>query len=190
MRKDQVVRIENRSYLAGAANPLGKYNEERHKKIVDAIREGLPKGTSFRLAGLSEGLAYDWRKLARERPEDFPEYVQLFEDIELAQAEVEQEMVAKVVATGKSNAPNTWQAAAWWLERRVPKEYSRSDKLRVETPEDQGPLIQLNQVVLVDEGAREVSRDLLRRVASARTHEPLGLGMGDEPEETGSAPEE
>lgn len=161
-----------------------KCTPEVIESIETAIREGKSKSMAFKLAGIHVDTGFDWLRYGRQNPERYPEYVELQEKMELAEAEFMGEMVDEVVATAKSQRPNTWQAAAWLLERKAPEEWGKRDKVSIDA--SGGPLVQLNQVVLVDADAREASRALLRRVTAGSPVLALGPGVGDESAEESS----
>lgn len=162
--------------------PTGLYNQTRHKKIVKAIRKGNSLGTAGQLAGLGKETLHSWLDKARRYPEEYPQFVKLEEDIKLARAEREAEHVAKIERVALGNEKNTWQAAAWYLERTNAEEWGRKDKVSVSAD---APLVQINQVVLSDESARASARDLLRRATGpdAGAREPLGISVRSESEE-------
>lgn len=147
------------------------------EKYLEALRTGITSTAACRLVGLNPQTLYDWTYNGRRDPEKYPEYAQLIEDIELVKAEVQKEMVEHITIAAKAD-PKHWTAAAWYLERTDPANWGKRDK--VEVKNEGGPLIQLNQVILSDEAAREASRDLLNRLAAGRSSEPLGLGAGGE----------
>lgn len=88
------------------------------KIILDAIRSGASQRDASALAGISEDTLSIWK-----RDSDFSE--------QMRQKEIEYKMEhIKII---KEASKKTWQAAAWWLERRYPSEYT--NKVRVENPE-------------------------------------------------------
>lgn len=157
--------------VEGKPTTWGKYNKARHDTIVEAIRKGNSKANSFRLAGISVDTGTEWLKYGRERAEEYPYYAQLYEDVEQALAEYESSRVSLVTTAADTG---TWQAAAWWLERRNPDEWGRHDRVKHEV--NNRPTVQLNQVILQDANARELSRNLLRQLASNRPDVTLGPG--------------
>jgi hypothetical protein len=158
-----------------------KYNEEVHDAIIQALLEGASKSMAFKLAGLNAQTPFDWVTMGKKNPEKYPHYWKLGEDIELAIATVQKQMVDRLRQTALSGAPHTWQAAAWYLERTAPEDFGKRDKVEVTAPD--GPLVQLNQVVLGDADTRALGRDLLRRVTSPPTHLAIGPGDDSEPAE-------
>ncbi|MCF7864992.1 MAG: hypothetical protein K9M11_00610 [Candidatus Pacebacteria bacterium] len=88
------------------------------KIILDAISHGASQRDASALAGISEDTLSFWK-----RDSDFSE--------QMRQKEIEYKMEhIKII---KEASKKTWQAAAWWLERRYPSEYT--NRVRVETPE-------------------------------------------------------
>ena len=126
------------------------------------MRAGRPKTIAFRLTGLHPDTVWDWLRLGRARPGDYPQYVRLAEDIEHAKAEAEAEALDRIKAAAKSD-PKHWTADAWYLERTNPKEFGRRERVEVEAS---APLIQLNQVVLSNPEVRDQARALLRQVTA------------------------
>lgn len=147
---------------SGYGGRYTRYNEEVHAKIVEAVRNNASRTDAGLMAGLGKDTIHDWIYSARHNGEKFPHLVQLLRDIETAESERNGEIAEMIYQTAMSRAPGTWQAGAWILERRDPGEWGRKDKLE---HVNAGPKQQINQVILVDSGAREAARDLLKRVA-------------------------
>lgn len=159
---------------------LRKYTPSTLAKICLIVRNGNSRSDAFRRVGIHVDTGFFWLAQGRKGEGD-PIFVRFLRVLEKAEANFNQQMVRQVTTAANSGAPNTWQAAMTMLERRDPENWARREKTTIET--GGGPLVQLNQVVLVDEDARDASRALLRRVAGLGSREPLGIGMGDEPEE-------
>lgn len=137
---------------------------------------GCSKTDCFRKVGVNPDTGFDWLRQGRE--ETGPDILIKFEQVfERCVAHFNAKMVGMVAGAAMSGAPNTWQAAMTLLERRDPGNWGKRDALKIEADK---PLIQLNQVVLVDEDARELSRDLLRRIAGPRPDESIGTGVRGE----------
>jgi hypothetical protein len=163
--------------LAGPRNPDSKFPIYA-EKVLEAMRLGNTFAAACRQCGLNPETGHDWLYKARKWPEKFPDYVQWLEAMEQVKAEVQAEMVDVVRQTALSGAPNTWQAAAWYLERSDPANWSRRDKVTVNN--EGAPLVQINQVILGDDDARDASRELLHRLTASRTAEPLRPGTRGE----------
>lgn len=95
----------------------GKYNPKTVEKIVDRIRAGVPKKYAAIGAGIIEDTFYRWLK---EKPE--------FSD---AVRQAEADAILRNTALVEKHAVRDWRAASWWLERRAPDDFGRSDKLEV-----------------------------------------------------------
>lgn len=90
-----------------------KFTPETQQRIVDAIA----LGATYELAAKSAGVTYDtlneWRKT---RP-------QFSEAIEKAEGAAAAKWLAAIETAAAEGA---WQAAAWKLERRYPRDYGRT----------------------------------------------------------------
>lgn len=155
----------------------GKYSARVHETIVAAIERGNTKSTAFKLAGLNGQTGFDWIAMGKKDPGQFPLYVKLDEDIETALAEHEAERVAAITQAADNG---TWQAAAWWLERRRNEEWGKKDSVKVEGDR---PPIQLNQIIIGSVEEIERSRTVLRELAAGRP--TLAIGSGDAGEPSG-----
>lgn len=122
-----------------------RYTPEVVTKITNAIRAGNYREPAARMAGVSPTSLYAWQ--AR-----YPEFA---EAIQKAEAEAEGRMVAIVAAA----APKSWQAAAWWLERKQHERWMRRDRIE-QTGAEGGP-IQVNAFAGMDLAER---REALARL--------------------------
>jgi hypothetical protein len=143
--------------------PYGtKYTKEVHKKLVESVKKGYSLADAGLLAGLGRDTFPSWLHYGRHEAERYPHFAKLAADIEKARAERRADAVDAIVSVGVSQAPGSWQASAWFLERTDPENWGRKDK--VEHVND-SPRQQINIGVLLDAETREAARDLLRRVA-------------------------
>lgn len=152
-----------------------KYSPDVHKKVIESVKMGRSLTDSGILAGLGRDTLWGWLDQGRKQPDIYPEYAQLVQDIEEAQASRRAEAVDNIVTVGNSQQAGTWQANAWFLERTDPENWGRKDK--VEHVGNDTPKTQINTVVLIDSGARESARDLLSRVAG-HSGPDLAVGPG------------
>jgi len=144
-----------------------KYNKDVHKKIVAAVRRGRPYGLAGELAGLGKDTIWTWIEHARHRATQYPQYVQLLNDMEQAKADYADYALAKIEEAADLD-PRQWTARAWILERTRPEEFGKRDKVEIETTT---PLVQVNQLILDDPVARHEARALLQRVAGSDSRE-------------------
>ena len=104
-----------------------KLTPEVQEKICEYVRQGLTYEIAARAAGISESTFYRWRERGeRARSGKFREF---WEALKRAEAEAEQRLVERILAASS----DTWQAAAWMLERRYPDRWGRKDRVRHET---------------------------------------------------------
>jgi hypothetical protein len=107
------------------------FSERVVKTICDGLVLMLPQRVAAHRAGISESIYYVWvrtgerTRIAVENGEEVDDYdracLSFLERVENAKAEGEAALVASIHAA----VPQTWQAAAWLLERRRPDQYSR-----------------------------------------------------------------
>jgi hypothetical protein len=179
MAKQQVAVKQARTVpiVRNGQTALTKYTEEVHKSIVDTVQKGNSITDAALLAGLGRDTVWGWLEKGRREPEKYPEWAQLSADIAKAQANRRVKAVENIVTVGDSQAPGSWQANAWFLERTDPENWGRKDK--VEHVGDGTPKTQINTVVLIDGEARETARDLLQRVAGhSGADKSIGSGSG------------
>lgn len=93
----------------GAGRPT-KYTEQTVAKLLEALRGGNTRRASCAVAGIDQSTLANWIK----------EYSDFSKAIEKAEGEAE----AKMVSVIKLASDTTWQAAAWWLERKHKAEWS------------------------------------------------------------------
>lgn len=98
---------------------------ERIKRIADYIRAGNYAEVASRVGGISEATYYNWLKRgeAGEKP-----YVEFLEAVKEAEAEAEARNIALIQRAAQNG---TWQAAAWYLERKHGKRWRRSSEVEV-----------------------------------------------------------
>jgi len=102
---------------------------------IDAIRAGNTRTAAARYAGIDDVTFYRW--LNKDR--------QFRSDIEKAEATAEVAHVANVLQASNNGS---WQASAWWLERRRRADYGRAD---IPNEGQQGQLKHTTIVVLTDD---------------------------------------
>ncbi len=95
-----------------------KLNDITERKILDATGKGLPRDTVAKLAGIEPSTLYLW--LRKGRAGD-PEYSEFSASVKRAEAQGE----AELVATIRAASSDSWQAAAWLLERRRPERWGQ-----------------------------------------------------------------
>lgn len=156
--------------------PVGRpdlLTETRLDKIEQAVRGGSTREDAARYAGIGASTLYEWLAEGRHLTANPPKVpaardrllMELAERLERADGSMAVLMVGRVIQAANSG---TWQAAAWWLERRRSDDYGRKDFLRSESKVE----------VESDVDVREVLRDRIARLV------PLGAEPDEHPSET------
>lgn len=108
-------------------------NEQSFEALKSALRSGNDIETAAHYAGVSIANVYRWLEVGKFEsekvsageevtPENAP-YLEFWEELRKARADAIVRNVAYVQTAAKNGS---WQAAAWWLERTVPEQYSRT----------------------------------------------------------------
>jgi len=108
----QPKRKSRRAYMAaqpGAGRPT-KYTEQTVAKLLEALKGGNTRRASCAAAGIDQTTLANWLK----------EYSDFSYAVEKAEGEAELRNLAVIQDATKT----TWQAAAWWLERKHKAEWS------------------------------------------------------------------
>jgi hypothetical protein len=101
--------------MSAMARP-SKRTPECEARLLDALRAGNTRKAACHYAGIGVQTLDDWR----DRFRDFRDA------IEKAEGDAEVRMVAQIAQAAQTG---TWQAAAWWLERRRPDDYARRERI-------------------------------------------------------------
>lgn len=94
-----------------------KDTPERRKVILSALAQGNTRTATCAVAGITLETLACW---ARSDPEF---------SVALRESEAKAELAA--LKTIKNAMPMSWQAAAWWLERRRPDEWGKVDRVEI-----------------------------------------------------------
>jgi transposase len=95
-----------------------RYSPEVAEQILAALRGGNTRRAAAAAAGVTERTFERW--MAR--------FVGFVGAIEKAEAEAH---LAHVATIQTAATDGTWQASAWWLERRCPEDWGRRDRLEI-----------------------------------------------------------
>jgi hypothetical protein len=110
-----------------------KLTPERLAAICDAIRAGVRPEIAAVYNGVGARSYYRWMQLGRAADAD-PIYAEFVSAVELALAEWEARDVLLIGEAAKSD----WHAAAWRLERRLPKVYGKRERHEIANADEQG----------------------------------------------------
>lgn len=116
-----------------------KLTPEVQECIVKNIENGNYIHIAAQCAGINKSTHCRWMQkgeLARSNDEE-NEFTTYLDAINTARAKAE----ATNVFVIKEATHDTWQAAAWWLERTFPERWGRRDRMAMEhTGKDGGPI--------------------------------------------------
>jgi len=146
-----------------------KLTPEVQEVLVRAVISGMSFTTAAAAAGISSKAEIQWRDRGEraldraEQGEPIPEedapFVHYVQAIQRARADAVQ---ARLTAINAASADGHWQAAAWWLERMVPKDYGR--KATVAVTGDDGGAVKVE--VSAKESLRVKLESMLARAES------------------------
>ena len=96
-----------------------KYTPEIVERICYSLSLGNTRTTSVTCAGVSMPTFHNWMH-------EFPEFLDAIK-------RAEEQAVEHYVNVIHAASGQTWQAAAWYLERRRPADFSKQDKVDITT---------------------------------------------------------
>jgi hypothetical protein len=123
-----------------------KRTPEREQRRLNALAAGNTRKAACHFAGIGVQTLDDWQR----------RFGDLREAIEKAEADAEVRHVANIA---KAAQDGTWQASAWWLERRRPDDFGRRERIELnirQTAERLGAELGLDPDELVREAERLV----------------------------------
>jgi transposase len=103
--------------------PVGrpsKFTDDVKQKLIKALKLGATHDIAASYAGVSRSLFYEWK--AKGEAGD-PEFTEILDAIRLAEAIGAIGWLEKIEAAANDG---NWQAAAWKLERRYPRDYGKT----------------------------------------------------------------
>ena len=101
--------------------------------VADAVRQGMYAESAAQLAGIGERTYYTWMQRGEQGEDPFQQFRHA---VKKAEAEAEAEAVS--VVRGAADR-GTWQAAAWYLERKFPSKWGRRQHVEHSGPHE-GPI--------------------------------------------------
>ena len=111
-----------------------KLNPDTQERIVSAIAAGNYNSVAAQYGGISEGTFYRWMEQGEKASSGL--YHEFHEAVKKAESQAEVRNVAII----ERAAQDTWQAAAWWLERKHFARWGRKERIEA-TGKDGQPLI-------------------------------------------------
>ena len=102
--------------------PAPKLDSKMKMRILHILKQGNYRSVAARAVGIDPVTFADWMNRGQQGEEP---YYSFYADVIRAESEAEQEMIRCITKAGR----HTWQAAAWYLERKHPERYGRLDRL-------------------------------------------------------------
>lgn len=105
-----------------------KLNKEMIEKIARYIELGFTIKDTCEAVGINKDTFFEWKRQGKSDKEngiksDFSDFS---DSIKKSKHSIKELMLSKIVQTAKEK----WEAAAWWLERNFPEDYSLRPELR------------------------------------------------------------
>jgi transposase len=97
-----------------------KFTEKTKNKLLEAIRKGAPYAIACDYAGITYACFNQWQHKAND--DHIPEFVAFFDELNAAKGET----ALKWLDFIDKAMLESWQAAAWKLERRYFKHFSNN----------------------------------------------------------------
>lgn len=121
-------------------------DDDRLERISNALRDGASIENASRAAGIHRATYHNWMERGRnerdriaaglEVDENETPFLDFLDNIEKAQAEAAVNFIGEIANHARNG---TWQAAAWILERKFPREWGRFDRTE-HTGSEGGPV--------------------------------------------------
>lgn len=104
-----------------------KLTKNVREHLVEAVEAGNYVETAVRACGIGTSTYYRWMETgeADAAHDKSTIYRELWEAVKKAEAEAE----AKALKQIRSAASDSWQAAAWYLERKFPARWGRKERI-------------------------------------------------------------
>ena len=120
------------------------FTPETCRRIVEAVRQGNYLETAAAAAGISRETLRRWLNAGRADPEG--PYGEFATDIATAEAAAEEASVQVILEASQ----RTWQAAAWFLERKHPGRWARAANAPVQAETTRGEAVRRGPDALED----------------------------------------
>lgn len=149
------------------------------ERICNYVRAGVPLRFASEAAGVSYSMARRWSSWGkRGYRDDHPaspmmmaRYQRFSEELDIARA---QSVAVRIERIQEAADRGFWQADAWWLERQLPEEFGRVNKLVVQSTDS---LEMELRELLGPEAAEQMMADAREKIESLReAKEEFALG--------------
>lgn len=107
-----------------------KLSKETIDKLFQEISRGVPIRYACTIAGISKESYYNWKKRAKNLPEDEDSWDETQQLLAYFDKKSE-EGIAMAIATRVEHirVDNSWQSSAWWLERMANEDFGKKQTI-------------------------------------------------------------
>lgn len=111
--------------------PPSKFTEDTCNKIIEALEKGDSIDGACGYAGITKPTFYNWyNEGATKKSGKKRQFHDRVDKAKSTATDTYENVIYNAAMKG------TWQAAAWWLERRRPDLYNKPDKVMVNPKQD------------------------------------------------------
>ena len=121
-----------------------KLTQDMTKRLCEAIKLGMSRERAAWFVGITRQTLQNWLKMAEGRKSG--KYVDFFDSLKKAEADAIAVNLKNLHTAAQGGA---WQASAWMLERRYPREYGRN-----QTGEKTGNAMAIAEAIKIIRGER------------------------------------
>lgn len=117
-----------------------KLNREMIAEIANYIELGFTIKDTCEAVGIEQSTFFNWKNQGKRDKENGikSEFLEFLESIKKGKHKIKQLMLSKIVQAADEN----WNAAAWWLERKYPENYSLRPELRKTKTKNKGKQVE------------------------------------------------
>lgn len=185
---DTAARIARPEQVDGVPSP-GRRDKRRDptvvKRFVDAILAGNPYYNAAALAGISQRTFQLWmeegRALQDSNPNSKGYKMQFFRAVKEAEAKA----IHRNVMVIQQASASSWQAAAWWLERRYWRDWGRKEQ--IESVGAGGGPIEVKDVTDVPVLTKDRIQRMITRLEGESVHDETTDSTPEASEDKGRA---
>jgi hypothetical protein len=138
------------------AGRTSKATDARKDALLSALRAGNTRQAAAAFAEINRATFYRWMEADAS----------LRDSVEKAEADAEVRFASHVA---KAATNGTWQAAAWWLERRRPEFFALRSRVEM-TGKEGGPIETVSLTDGLDARTKRRLRDRLARSVRGESH--------------------
>jgi hypothetical protein len=108
------------------------------EQILRVLSAGVSVETAAQCVGISRSTLFGWLQLGREARvlseqgvEVSPVQQKYLDFLDSSEREIAISIANAVARIARASEKSDWRAAAWWLERQVPSEFGKTDRLKI-----------------------------------------------------------